>query len=763
MPIHRLPVLLLAFALAAPLLAAESDPEPAGGGGEDSPILGGDGPPGPPRREVDHLVFRDAGDQLAIEIPFTVPLEKGPQALRLHLLRGLSGQLAARLTADRPGLWSRDVNLTRAAQEYATASRRGWGHLKKPPIGGPEADWAELAKSADPDPIELTAPELAAADPRRRRDEPDWPLTLQLTGDALAGSVSFPFDGVALATSLDPGLDADYVAPPGPGGRRPPAPVFELHIEARLAGDTVRGRWRIAGGGREGAGDIAGSVRRGAGGTTAAWPEGTEVHWQYGRGGIGQRIGVGAAPASWSPAPHADARLAWFGLETLAAGTDRNDLRFPQSPGEAQIGGFCSPLLARGVVYQAYYRVSGETLLKPDIRAKNRATYGGQDYEHRHRLRADDVMVAVDATTGRTLWKTVLPSSGYSWSSMHKSGFGPTPAWLDGRLYWLGTSGLLTCLDAATGAALWQTDIGMRHRHLRTAMETRLLPAGEPNGGKRDFVKPLLALDGVVVTCDYQKWMDGTGYHYGRLNGLMAFDAKDGRLLWHAANAMTGGYANFPVVWRHQGRSHLVIIDSTGARCLELASGRQLWSDPRPRSYRCIGHSGIEGDLLLSDAGDEAGEGHGKSPLVGGYRLSATGVEQLWTAPFGATGVPGPKLVLDGRGYFAAAEREEGSLVCIDMATGRVIGEPARLRGGLKGEHDNALILGGDGMLFTSNGREQPGMNAFRLVPEGVVALPDLRVEMTTGYATAIRPIIADGRMIVRLHDRLACFDLRRP
>jgi outer membrane protein assembly factor BamB len=66
-----------------------------------------------------------------------------------------------------------------------------------------------------------------------------------------------------------------------------------------------------------------------------------------------------------------------------------------------------------------------------------------------------EVAAAYDLATGRELWTS-------AWNALfQENGDGPraTPAWHDGRLYVLGATGEFRALDAATGRTLWRTDI----------------------------------------------------------------------------------------------------------------------------------------------------------------------------------------------------------------------------------------------------------------------------------------------------------------
>ena len=76
------------------------------------------------------------------------------------------------------------------------------------------------------------------------------------------------------------------------------------------------------------------------------------------------------------------------------------------------------------------------------------------------RQNEDEVMRALDAATGKTIWETKYNATykpNPAATRTHGTGPKSTPTFADGRLYSLGMSGLVTAFDAATGKQLWQT------------------------------------------------------------------------------------------------------------------------------------------------------------------------------------------------------------------------------------------------------------------------------------------------------------------
>src|SRR6185295_9205004 len=70
--------------------------------------------------------------------------------------------------------------------------------------------------------------------------------------------------------------------------------------------------------------------------------------------------------------------------------------------------------------------------------------------------RRQEVVAAYDVNTGRELWL-----QGWNAEYNDETGDGPrtTPTWDEGRLYALGATGELRCLDAKTGAVVWGKNI----------------------------------------------------------------------------------------------------------------------------------------------------------------------------------------------------------------------------------------------------------------------------------------------------------------
>src|SRR5687768_5833357 len=124
-----------------------------------------------------------------------------------------------------------------------------------------------------------------------------------------------------------------------------------------------------------------------------------------------------------------------------------------------------------------------------------------------------EVVAAYDVATGRELWTSA--SKAVFRESMGGDGPRATPTWHDGRIYTLGATGELRALDAATGTALWRTNI--------------LDDAGASNLQWGMSAAPLVVDDAVVVLPGGSK-----------RNSVVAYDRATGKRAWSALDDTAG-------------------------------------------------------------------------------------------------------------------------------------------------------------------------------------------------------------------------------
>lgn len=168
----------------------------------------------------------------------------------------------------------------------------------------------------------------------------------------------------------------------------------------------------------------------------------------------------------------------------------------------AKPGGSCSLIVVGGLVIAGYFNPTNNVV-------------------------ADDVILAVDAATGKTKWKQVYAGKGYNRSANKHNQYSPTPTSADGKVFHLGTCGRLYCVELATGKPLWETDLGDYPEYCKSMAAkipvnevrptTSKLWVGVSAVMRRPLCNPLGVIGGVLMV------------HSDR---LYAYDTATGKLLW---------------------------------------------------------------------------------------------------------------------------------------------------------------------------------------------------------------------------------------
>src|SRR5262245_56933587 len=162
------------------------------------------------------------------------------------------------------------------------------------------------------------------------------------------------------------------------------------------------------------------------------------------------------------------------------------------------------------------------------------------------REKDNEVALCFDLADGKERWRAepypapFKPGPGAAFSNGPRS----TPAHADGRIFALGISGILSCLDAKTGKLLWRKDYQPYYN--------------------RSGNSPLVA-DGLCIA------HMGTG----RTGGVRAFNVATGEVKWcfdHDSPASSS-----PILVNLAGERHVVTFTLTELLGVSVATGKLLW------------------------------------------------------------------------------------------------------------------------------------------------------------------------------------------
>lgn len=325
---------------------------------------------------------------------------------------------------------------------------------------------------------------------------------------------------------------------------------------------------------------------------------------------------------------------------------------------------------------------------------------------------SDDV-VAMDAATGRELWRAKL---GPTYRGHDGSHDGPiaTPA-VDGNdVFALGPHGLLVALDATTGRERWRHD-------LVKAFGASAMIYGFGSS-------PLVEGPLVIVQ---------TGGEKSR--GLLAFNRADGALRWHAAHGLRGGYSS-PSVGTLAGTRQVVAAAGDLIYGVSPDDGRLLWSVKGPGDGEGVANPPqilsddrvlitFWGEALLLKIGGQGGT------------LSAT---QVWRSPR-LRGAYSPTIQ---RGEYLYGFNGP-FLNCVDLATGDVRWRQRTYEGTVIGLGDHLLLLG----------RMSGNLHVVEASPAGYREVTSKTV-LTPGSTAMTGPSLAGDRVFVRNSEEIVALAL---
>ena len=325
--------------------------------------------------------------------------------------------------------------------------------------------------------------------------------------------------------------------------------------------------------------------------------------------------------------------------------------------------------------------------------------------------RDQEVVAAYDVDTGAELWT-------HAWSAHFREtmgGPGPraTPTWHDGRLYALGAAGRFVCLDAATGAVLWERDI--------------LTDAGASNLPWAMSGAPLVVDETVIVQ------PGGSGGW-----SVAAYDRLTGDIAWHVLDDVQG-YTS-PMLATLGEVRQIVVVTARRAAGLRPEDGTLLWE----HAWTVPVVPNIAQPLVVGDTRLFLSAGYGRGAAL--VELTRTG-DRFTAATVWETNRMKNKfsssVLIDGYIYGL----DESILACIDAATGELMWKGGRYGYG-------QLLAAGDHLVVLT---ERGHLVLVRATPDGHEELAGFRaIEGKTWNV----PAMAGGRILVRNTRQMAAFDL---
>ena len=345
--------------------------------------------------------------------------------------------------------------------------------------------------------------------------------------------------------------------------------------------------------------------------------------------------------------------------------------------------------------------------------------------------RKDDTeyVVALDARTGETIWE-------YAYDSPHTElmeQFGPgphsTPLIVGKRLYAMGVNVVMHCLNKRTGRVLWKRDL--------------VEDFGAPVPGRGYASSPIAYGDTVIVPVDRQREGDDEeeGAAEGQGQCLMAFDQKDGELVWKSQDFQVT-YSS-PILINFDGEDQLVVFMAAEVAGVDPSNGELLWLHKLPGENANMSTPLWAGDDLIVVS---AAYGSGTRVIRLKRENRQTVPEELWYSRKMRIHHANPIRIGDHI-YGSSGDFGPAFFMGMNVHTGEIAW---RERGFAK-----ATCVCGDGKVIML---DEDGQLALATVsPEGLNILSKCKVTEPLSWAA---PTLVGSTLYIRDRQRIMALDL---
>lgn len=321
-----------------------------------------------------------------------------------------------------------------------------------------------------------------------------------------------------------------------------------------------------------------------------------------------------------------------------------------------------------------------------------------------------EAVISIDATTGETLWSTVIGPTG---EAFPENGPRSTPTVAGDRLFTATSQGVVAALATRDGALIWKKDLAEWGPPPRFGYST----------------SPFLDGDLVIVEGGSEE-----------SDGVYAFHRGNGELAWSALEG-PAGYST-PIAVEIAGVRQYVFFRRAKAEVVSLSTdGAVLWRFPTEGLAIIVSPVFVPPDKVFVATSDDVFGGLmlQVSRRDGGFDVSELWRERLMRTHFNAV------VAVDGHLYGF----DNATLRCLDAETGEKLWAKRGFgKGSVVAAGDLLFVLADDGTLALAAAD-----------PAGYRELG--RVQAMRGRSWTA-PTLAHGRLYARDFDEMVSFDLRR-
>jgi len=318
---------------------------------------------------------------------------------------------------------------------------------------------------------------------------------------------------------------------------------------------------------------------------------------------------------------------------------------------------------------------------------------------------ADDVVRAIDLETGQDLWQARYPDLARADYGFSRS----SPVYDDGHLYTVSYLGQVHRISAASGEIVWS--VNMRQQFAGVSPQWGYAMSALIDGDR------VIVVPGGPDAC------------------VVALDKATGEVIWAGGGSDIPGYAT-PVKATIQEVEQYVVFAGKSLIGVAVADGRLLWRVPWETAY----------------------DVNAATPIISGNAIYITSNYKRGCAVISIE-ADGPRIVWENTNmasHFNTSVFHDGylygpsnpNLVCLDPSNGQIMWQQSGFeRGG---------CVGVDGVIIAMGGASGDVV-MVEATPERYHELGRIR---PLGGQSWTAPIIANGRLIIRNKQALACLDI---
>jgi outer membrane protein assembly factor BamB len=316
----------------------------------------------------------------------------------------------------------------------------------------------------------------------------------------------------------------------------------------------------------------------------------------------------------------------------------------------------------------------------------------------------EEVLQALDAATGRPVWRTAYaaPFSVFAATAKHGAGPKSTPTYANGRIFTFGMSSIVTAFDAATGRQLWQ----------------KPRPAAQPM--YHTAMSPVVDGDRVIIH------VGGPGD-----SAVFAYDVATGAERWkyQGENPAYGS----PIVADLAGTRQVILFTHQKLVGVSAATGQLLWERP----FVTPSNTTAQTPNVYKDMVIQAGRENGFTAFRVVRDGTTFSTENVWKNDEASVQMSNP-VIIDSVLY-GLSHLNSGQFFALDLDSGQVLwkGQPRQAE-------NAAIVRAGTTLFLLQNDAKLHVMKANRSA-----FTPAKTYEVAMGE-TWTQPVVSGNRIFVK-------------